>query len=163
MWCYHSRPDCNKGVLRILQSSSSAGASPSDCLVSYPKHALGKFYPSAGVQLMYSTALADWDSWRKVVIICIRYIYIFAVSFGLVWFGLVYGISTFVGYLTPNPFLCKKSVSISNNSVCQKYFYFKLFSLIKQLYIIIQFCVSTVSMSKNISISNNSLLHKHAV
>ena len=24
-------------------------------------------------------------------------------SFGLVWF---YGISTFVGYLTPNPFLC---------------------------------------------------------
>ena len=28
----------------------------------------------------------------------------------LVWFGLVcwfYGISTFVGYLTPNPFLCK--------------------------------------------------------
>ena len=24
--------------------------------------------------------------------------------FGLVWF---YGISTFVGYLTPNPFLCK--------------------------------------------------------
>ena len=30
--------------------------------------------------------------------------------FGLVWFGLIcwfYGISTFVGYLTPNPFLCK--------------------------------------------------------
>ena len=28
---------------------------------------------------------------------------------GLVWFGLVrfYGISTFVGYLMPNPFLCK--------------------------------------------------------
>ena len=25
-------------------------------------------------------------------------------NFGLVWF---YGISTFVGYLTPNPFLCK--------------------------------------------------------
>ena len=24
--------------------------------------------------------------------------------FGLVWF---YGISTFIGYLTPNPFLCK--------------------------------------------------------
>ena len=30
---------------------------------------------------------------------------------------------------------------------CQKYFYFKLF---KQLYIIIQFSVSTVSMSKTV-------------
>ena len=26
---------------------------------------------------------------------------------GLVWFVWFYGISTFVGYLTPNPFLCK--------------------------------------------------------
>ena len=26
---------------------------------------------------------------------------------GLVWFVRFYGISTFVGYLTPNPFLCK--------------------------------------------------------
>ena len=26
---------------------------------------------------------------------------------GLVWFGGFYGISNFVGYLTPNPFLCK--------------------------------------------------------
>ena len=26
---------------------------------------------------------------------------------GLVWFVCFYGISTFVGYLTPNPFLCK--------------------------------------------------------
>ena len=26
-------------------------------------------------------------------------------KFGLVWFGGFYGISTFVGYLTPNPFL----------------------------------------------------------
>ena len=25
----------------------------------------------------------------------------------LIWFGGFYGISTFVGYLTPNPFLCK--------------------------------------------------------
>ena len=27
--------------------------------------------------------------------------------YNLVWFGWFYGISTFVGYLTPNPFLCK--------------------------------------------------------
>ena len=31
----------NEGVLRIPQSSSIAGTSPSDCLVSYPGHSLG--------------------------------------------------------------------------------------------------------------------------
>ena len=33
---------------------------------------------------------------------------------------------------------------------CQKHFYFKLFRLFKQLYISIQFSVSTVSMSKTV-------------
>ena len=33
---------------------------------------------------------------------------------------------------------------------CQKHFYFKIFSLFKQLYITIQFSVSTVSMSKTV-------------
>ena len=33
---------------------------------------------------------------------------------------------------------------------CQKPFYFKLFSLFKQLYITIQFSVNTVSMSKTV-------------
>ena len=33
---------------------------------------------------------------------------------------------------------------------CQKHFYFKLFSLFKQLYITIQFILSTVSMSKTV-------------
>ena len=33
---------------------------------------------------------------------------------------------------------------------CQKHFYFKLFSLFKQLYITIQFRVNTVSMSKTV-------------
>ena len=74
----------------------------------------------------------------------------------MVWFGLLgfYGISTFVGYLTPNPFLCKLSVlfktiqlSISTQFNCQKYFYFKLF---KQLYVTIQLCVNTVLMSKTV-------------
>ena len=46
--------------------------------------------------------------------------------------------------------------SISNNSarhgytVCQKPFFFKLFSLFKQIYITIQFSVSKVSMSKTV-------------
>ena len=53
--------DGNEGVLRIPQSSSTAGTSPSDCLVSYPGHSLwGGSYPSAEVQSEYSTAPADW-------------------------------------------------------------------------------------------------------
>ena len=52
--------DGNEGVLRIPQSSSIAGTSPSDCLVSYPGHSLGSSYPSAEVQSVYSTAPADW-------------------------------------------------------------------------------------------------------
>ena len=38
----------------------SVGASPSDCLVSYLGHSLGKSYLSAEVQSVYSTASADW-------------------------------------------------------------------------------------------------------
>ena len=50
----------NKGVLLIPQSSSSTGTSPSDCLVSYTGHSLGRSYHSAEVQSVYSTAPADW-------------------------------------------------------------------------------------------------------
>ena len=81
------------------------------------------------------------------------------------WFVGFYGILTFVGYLMPNQFLCKKFVlfktiqfSISTQFNCQKHFYFKLF---KQLYVTIQLSVNTVFMSKNSSISNNSVKHKH--
>ena len=35
----------NEGVLRIPQSSSITGTSPSDCLVSYPGHSLGGVLP----------------------------------------------------------------------------------------------------------------------
>ena len=52
--------DGNEGVLRIPQSSSNAGTSPSDCLVSYPGHSLGRSYPFAEKQSVYSTAPADW-------------------------------------------------------------------------------------------------------
>ena len=37
----------NKGVLRISQSSSITGTSPTDCLVSYPGHSLEETYPSS--------------------------------------------------------------------------------------------------------------------
>ena len=49
----------NEGVLPIPQSSSTAGTSSSDCLLSYPGHSLGGSYPSAEVQSVYSTAPAN--------------------------------------------------------------------------------------------------------
>ena len=57
-----SRPgsDSNKGVPRIPQSSSTTGTSPSDCLLSYPRHSLvGGAYPYTEVPSMYYTAPAD--------------------------------------------------------------------------------------------------------
>ena len=55
------------------------------------------------------------------------------------WLFGFHGISIFVGYLTPNPFLNKKSVvfqiiqsSMSTQFNCHKLFYFKLFRLFKQ-------------------------------
>ena len=54
------------------------------------------------------------------------------------WLGF-YGISTFVGYLTSNPFLYKSSIlfqtiqfSMITQFNFQKHFYFKLFGLVKQ-------------------------------
>ena len=53
----------NEGMLCIPQSSSITGTSPSDNLVLYPGHSLevGSYSP-AEVQLVYSTALANWAS-----------------------------------------------------------------------------------------------------
>ena len=53
------RSNSNEGVLHIPQISK-AGASPSDGLMSYPSNSLGKSYPSAEMQSVYSTVLADW-------------------------------------------------------------------------------------------------------
>ena len=52
--------DDNKRVLSILQSSSITGASPADCLVSYPGHSLGESYYSSEKHSVYFAALADW-------------------------------------------------------------------------------------------------------
>ena len=52
--------DGNEGVLRISQSSSIAGTSPSDCLVSYPGHSLEESYSFAEMQSVYSVAPVDW-------------------------------------------------------------------------------------------------------
>ena len=51
----------NEGVLCILQISSVIETLPWDCLVLYPGHLLGRgSYPSVKMQLVYSTAPADW-------------------------------------------------------------------------------------------------------
>ena len=47
------------------QSFSITGASPSDCLVSYPGHSLRESYPSAEMQSVYSTAQANWAYIRE--------------------------------------------------------------------------------------------------
>ena len=80
----------NEGVLRIPQSSSTAGNSPSDCLVSYRGHSLGGgSYPSAEVQSVYSTAPADWAFFVGVVcsimletILCHHFLFCSGDNFG---------------------------------------------------------------------------------
>ena len=55
--------DGNEGVLHLPQSYSITETSPLDCLVSYLGHLLGGgvgSYPSAQMQLVYSTAPAEW-------------------------------------------------------------------------------------------------------
>ena len=52
--------DDYKGVLRIPQSFSMTGGSPSDFLVSCPGYLFGESYSSAEMQLVYSTTLPNW-------------------------------------------------------------------------------------------------------
>ena len=54
------------------------------------------------------------------------YMYINTVA----WFLCFYGISTFVGFLMPNPFFIQ-IISMSTHFNCQKHFDFRLFSLYK--------------------------------
>ena len=53
--------DDNKGVLHIHQNSRITGASPSDCLESYPGYLLRESYLSAEMQSVNSLAPADWE------------------------------------------------------------------------------------------------------
>ena len=66
--------------------------------------------------------------------------FLFYCKDGLVgWLFKFYGISTFAGYLMPNAFFKQITVlfqtiqfSMSTQFNCQKHFYLKLFSLVKQ-------------------------------
>ena len=89
-------------------------------------------------------------------------LYLFVYLFGF------YGISNFVGYIMPNPFLYQTILfqtvqfNISTQFNCQKHFYFKLFSLVKQFkfkqfsLVEEQFCLQTIKCQNN-SIPNNSV------
>ena len=55
-----SGSDGNEGVLRISQSFSITGASPSDGLISYIGHLLGEYYISAESKSLYSITPAEW-------------------------------------------------------------------------------------------------------
>ena len=59
--------DAKEGLLRISQSSSITGTSPSDCLMSYHGHSLGESYLSAEKLSVYSTAPADWATRHSLV------------------------------------------------------------------------------------------------
>ena len=54
--------------LQIIQSSKT-GASPSDVLILYPGHSLGESYLSTEMQLVYSTAPANWAIWYKSTVV----------------------------------------------------------------------------------------------
>ena len=55
------RNDGNEGVHRIPQNSSITGASPSDCLVTFPGHSLG------GILFYRPNRLSHWNANRFVV------------------------------------------------------------------------------------------------
>ena len=59
-----SKSHGNEGVFRIPESSSIIRASPSDCLMSYIRTLIrgGQSYPSAEIELVHSTAPANWDT-----------------------------------------------------------------------------------------------------
>ena len=64
--------DGNEGVLRIPQSSSITGVSPSDCLVWYPGHSSGEFYSSAVMQPQ-PTGL-KWPIVNRIIRIRLQYL-----------------------------------------------------------------------------------------
>ena len=85
---YHSGPesgpesDSNAAVIRISQSSSITGASPSNGLMSYQDtREEVRSYRSTEMQSVYSTAQADWAGWslnksalspiRIVILLCL--------------------------------------------------------------------------------------------
>ena len=99
---------------------------------------------------MVSSIVIKYEEFYLLLIVCLHNIKWFQVG----WLFGSYGISTFVGYLMPNPSLSVLfqtiQFSICMQFNCQKHFYYKLFSLVKQLYITIQFSLSTVSISKTV-------------
>ena len=56
-----SEPESNSNEEEhYIPPRSKTVSSPSGCLLSYPGKSCGVSYPSADIQLVYSTAQADW-------------------------------------------------------------------------------------------------------
>ena len=143
-------------------------------------HSSGRGYPYAEMQSVYSANPVDWATIYvnvyKVLELNIylkpnnslqtkSYYYYYTAILILnqrLFFG-VYGISTFIGYLKPNPFSYKYSVvfqtiqiNMSTHFNYQKHFYFKVFSQ-TVLFQTIQFSLSTQFRWQNSSISSSSV------
>ena len=78
----HSEPgsDGNKKELHIPQRSNITGTSPLHCLVSYAGHTFGKYYPSAKMQPVHSTAQSISYIYLYIYIYIYIYIYTIIVS-----------------------------------------------------------------------------------
>ena len=79
--------DGNKGVLRVSQSSSITGTSPSDCLVSCSGHSLAGFLPLCRkeVCVFYSTSWLGKYNLSKSSIGC-KILCIIIINFLVIWF-----------------------------------------------------------------------------
>ena len=99
------RSDGSEVVLCFPPNVSITGASPANCLV-YRGHSLRGSYSFIEMQSVYSTVLVEWDTGEleNQDYPDNNIIKILKIDGWLVGF---YGISIFVGYLMPNPFLYK--------------------------------------------------------
>ena len=129
--------DGSEGVLCIPQISSITETSPSECLVSYPGHFLEGSYPSTEKQSVYSTPPADCAT---IFLLCgaktawVSSVFLFTVCLFFSCSGF-HGISILVGYPRPNPFYSNEQFyfkQFRTQFICQKHFYLKLFSFVKQ-------------------------------
>ena len=61
----------------------------------------------SGFRSVYGMLYLSGPSLKPILLLRLLYDFLSPNLIGLVWFVGFYGISTFVGYLKPNPFLCK--------------------------------------------------------
>ena len=108
-----------------------------------------------GVVVLVSSKLIFKYTRLKKLLIFVRNTWTNTTAKKIICFGLfvLYGISTIVGYLIPNPFHTNKQFYFKQFSLTKVYrLIFKYISISKQTFLIetIQFSISTLSMSKTV-------------